>query len=61
MSRRYTKTKVDAGMNVLVLRHLADEVEKNNPGLKEFAEGMKKCIKAPSISEVEHVKRANKI
>ena len=32
--------KNDAGLIVLVLRHLADEVEKNNPGAKELAAGM---------------------
>ena len=37
--------KADAGLIVLVLRHLADEVERGNPGAKELYEGMKKCIK----------------
>lgn len=32
--------KNDAGLIVLVLRHLADEVEKNNPGAKELAAGI---------------------
>ena len=32
--------KADAGLIVLVLRHLADEVEKGNPGAKELYEGM---------------------
>lgn len=51
--------KADAGMIVLVLRHLADEVEKGNPGAKEFYEGMKKCVKKPSLVEKEKIKKAN--
>lgn len=52
--------KADAGLIVLVLRHLADEVEKGNPGAKELYEGMKKCIAAPALTEVEKNKKANK-
>ena len=52
--------KADAGLIVLVLRHLADEVEKGNPGAKELYEGMKKCVKAPGLTEVEKVKKANR-
>lgn len=52
--------KTDAGLIVLVLRHLADEVEKGNPGAKEFYEGMKKIVKAPSLTEIEKVKKANR-
>lgn len=36
--------KADAGLIVLVLRHLANEIEKNNPGAKELADGMEKCV-----------------
>ena len=49
--------KADAGLIVLVLRHLADEVERGNPGAKELYEGMKKCINAPSLTEIEKVKK----
>ncbi len=52
--------KADAGLVVLVLRHLADEVERNNPGAKELSEGMKKCVNMPSLVEIEKVKKANK-
>lgn len=52
--------KADAGLVVLVLRHLADEVERNNPGAKELAEGMKKCISAPHLQETEKVKKPNR-
>lgn len=51
--------KADAGLIVLVLRHLADEVEKGNPGAKKFYEGMKKCVSAPSLSEAEKIQKAN--
>lgn len=53
-------TKADAGLIVLVLRHLADEVEKGNPGAKELYEGMKKCVNAPSLTEIEKVRKANR-
>jgi len=52
--------KADAGLVVLVLRHIADEVEIGNPGAKELYEGMKKCVKAPALTEIEKVKKANK-
>lgn len=53
--------KADAGLIVLVLRHLADEVEKGNPGAKELYEGMKQCVNAPALTEIERVKKANKV
>ena len=52
--------KADAGLIVLVLRHLADEVERGNPGAKELYEGMKKCVNAPSLTEIEKVRKANR-
>ena len=52
--------KADAGLIVLVLRHLADEVERNNPGAKELYEGMKKCVNAPALSEIEKIEKANR-
>lgn len=52
--------KADAGLVVLVLRHLADEVEKGNPGAKELAEGMEKCVSKPSLTEIEKVRKANR-
>lgn len=52
--------KADAGLIVLVLRHLADEVERGNPGAKELYEGMKKCVNAPALSEIEKVRKANR-
>ncbi len=52
--------KADAGLIVLVLRHLADEVEKGNAGAKELYEGMKKCVSAPSLVENEKIQKANR-
>lgn len=52
--------KSDAGLLVLVLRHLASEVEKNNPRAKELAEGMEKCVIKPSLEEVEKIKKPNR-
>ena len=52
--------KADAGLIVLVLRHLADEVERNNPGAKELYEGMKKIVNAPALSEIERIEKANR-
>ncbi len=52
--------KADAGLIVLVLRHLADEVERGNPGAKELAEGMEKCVNKPTLTEIEKVKKANR-
>ena len=50
----------DAGLVVLFLRHLADEVERNNPGAKEFYDGMKDNIIAPSLHETTRVKKPNR-
>lgn len=52
--------KTDAGLIVLVLRHLANEIEKNNPGAKELAAGMEKCVGKPSLQEIERIKKPNK-
>ena len=52
--------KADAGLIVMVLRHLADEVEKGNPGAKELAEGMEKCVNKPALVEIEKVRKANR-
>lgn len=55
----YPYAKADAGLIVLVLRHIADEVEKNNSGAKELAAGMEKCIRKPDLIETEKIKKAN--
>ncbi len=52
--------KADAGLIVLVLRHMADEIEKGNPGAKELHDGMKKIVKAPTLAEIEKVEKANR-
>lgn len=52
--------KADAGLIVLVLRHLANEIEKNNPGAKELTDGMEKCVGKPSLQEIEKIKKSNR-
>lgn len=52
--------KADAGLIVLVLHHLANEIEKNNPGAKELADGMEKCVGKPSLQEIEKIKKSNR-
>lgn len=51
--------KADACMLVLILRHIADEIERNNPGTKEQVEVLKKAVVLPTIEEIEKVKRPN--
>lgn len=56
----YPYAAADAGLIVLVLRHIADEVEKNNTGAKELAEGLKECIEAPSLMESNRYMPSNR-
>lgn len=51
--------KPDTVLIVLVMNHLADEMERKNPGIKKLAADMKKCIYAPPLVEIEKVKKAN--
>ncbi|MEY8424609.1 hypothetical protein AALB52_18085 [Lachnospiraceae bacterium 38-14] len=51
--------KADAGLIVFVMRHLANEIERNHPGAKELAEVMEKCVVTPPLIEVEKRKKAN--
>lgn len=53
-------SKSDAGLLVIALRHLADQIEKKNQGAKEFAEGMSKCIVFPELEEMEKMEKANR-
>ena len=50
----------DARLVVLVLRHLADEVERNNPGAKEFYDGMKNNLVCPALDEITKAKEPNR-
>lgn len=43
----------DAGMIVVVLRHLADEMESKNVGAKEFAEWLDKHTKESPLTEMQ--------
>ena len=49
----------DAGMIVVVLRHLADEIESKNVGAKEFAEWLDEHTKKPPLTETQVVKKPN--
>lgn len=52
--------KSDAGLIVLVLHHIADELEKNNPGAKELAVGLEKSVVKPNLKEIEKIRKANR-
>lgn len=49
----------DAGMIVVALRHLADEIESKNIGAKEFAEWLDEHTKKPPLTETQVVKKPN--
>lgn len=49
----------DAGMIVVVLRHLAEELESKNAGAKELAEWLEKHTKKPPLTETQKVKKTN--
>ena len=53
-------SKSDAGLISLVLRHLADEIERNNEGAKELREGMSKIVAKPDLQEQEKIKKPNR-
>lgn len=50
----------DAGMLVIILRHLADQIEKKNPGAKEFAEEVSKVLVFPEMEEIEKIEKPNR-
>lgn len=49
----------DAGMIVVVLRHLADEMELKNAGAKEFAKWLDEHTEKPVLVERQEIKRPN--
>lgn len=49
----------DAGMIVVVLRHLADEMESKNVGAKEFAKWLDEHTKKPPLTEIQVAKKPN--
>lgn len=53
------RAKLYAGMIVVVLRHLADEMESKNVGAKEFAEWLDEHTKKPPLTETQVVKKPN--
>ena len=50
----------DEGMISLILYHIANEIERNNPKAAEFREGMEKCITMPEINFTEQHKKPNR-
>lgn len=50
----------DAGLLVMVLRHLSNEVARNNPGAKELADGLSECVVFPSVEEIQKVQKPNR-
>ena len=50
----------DAGMIVLVLRHIADEIVPDSPWAGEFAEKMAKIIKKPSLDKKTKLQKPNR-
>ena len=50
----------DAGMLVIVLRYLADQIEQKNQGAKEFAEEMSKILVFPELEEIEKIEKPNR-
>ena len=52
--------KSDAGLISLVLRHIADEIEKNNSGAKGLREGLEEMTTTPPLIEKEKVQKANR-
>lgn len=49
----------DAGLIVISLRHIADEVEKDNEGTKEFVEQFSKSLSFPVLLQVESHRKPN--
>lgn len=47
-------------MNFVLQRLLGNMIEKNNPGAKELADGMEKCVGKPSLQEIEKIKKSNR-
>lgn len=52
-------SKSDAGLVVIALRHIADEIEKNE-GAGAFVKEMSKCLDFPETSTKEKIQKANR-
>ncbi len=50
----------DTVLIVLVLQHLVNEMDKCQPGVKELAEKMSKCIILPDLRAIVKMKKPNK-
>lgn len=52
-------SKSDAGLVIIALRHIADEIEKNE-GAEMFVKKMSKCLAFPETSVKEKVQKPNR-
>lgn len=52
-------SRSDAGLVVIALRHIADEIEKNE-GAEMFVKEMSKCLNFPETSVKEKVQKPNR-
>lgn len=50
----------DAALIVCALRHIADEVERENPASKPLGEYLEKHVKKPSLQQEEKIVKPNK-
>lgn len=50
----------DAGLLVIALRYVADQIERKNFGAKEFAEKMSEILIFPDMKEVERIEKPNR-
>ncbi|RKJ46537.1 hypothetical protein D7X98_04050 [bacterium 1XD8-76] len=51
--------KEDTVLMVLVLHHLINEMDKCQPGVKELADKMSKCIVFPALDMIVKIKKMN--
>lgn len=51
---------MDAGLIVLALRTVANQVENENEGAKELYEGFKEITYLPKLKQTEKIKKPNK-
>lgn len=52
-------SRSDAGLVVIALRHIADEIERNE-GAEEFVKEMSKCLTFPETSTREKIQKPNR-
>ncbi len=50
---------LDASLIVISLRHIADEIEKDNPGTAETVGRLSECLKFPELKQTSRVAKPN--